>query len=491
MLLAVSLAGVSGCRKSGDVEKSELREAGYQMTAADWFRAAGENDVVALKKFATTGFPVDTRDEAGNTALHAAAAAGAVEVATHLLDRKLPVDVRGADERTPLMAAVLADQTDMVRWLLRQGADPALKDREGFKPLMLAVREGRTGSVVELAPYSRSDLDPALLLAALVGRADAIDALTNYGASVYARMEDGRTPLMVAAENGHEAAVKLLLEIGAGRFTTDPDGRTAADLASAAGHSEIVAMLAREPVMEDFSLDSSKEIATAMDELMDHSGEEPDGSFEIGGTASAKPANKGRVASVSIEGETLSRPLAPTATGGDAVAATTQERPDEGFSMPPLVMRSYREKEVPLSVQSVRGETATLAFGGAAGNPVQVQAGDELPGTSLVVVRVQRRMENSKVNPEGAAEISVVAVRDTKTGQTREWISGIAAGAHDPVALVEDSATGRRYIAAPGQHFTDAEGNRYLVSEVRPNQVVIQEVATGDVRTIRLRGPRG
>ena len=112
----------------------------------------------------------------------------------------------------------------MVRWLLRQGADPRLKDKEGFTPLMLAVREGKSGSVGELASYNREDLDPALLLAALVGRADVIDALTNFGASVYARMEDGRTPLMIAAENGHVDAVKLLLDIGASRFTTDPEG---------------------------------------------------------------------------------------------------------------------------------------------------------------------------------------------------------------------------------------------------------------------------
>ncbi len=132
------------------------------------------------------------------------------------------------------MSAVLAKQTPTVRWLLRQGADPRLKDAEGYSALMLAVREGATGAVAELAPYHRDSLDSAILLAALVGQAEAIDTLTNYGASVYARMEDGRTPLMIAAENGHKNAVELLLDIGASRFSTDAAGRTAADIANEA-----------------------------------------------------------------------------------------------------------------------------------------------------------------------------------------------------------------------------------------------------------------
>ena len=154
-------------------------------------------------------------------------------------------------------------------------------------------------------------------------------------------------------------------------------------------------------------------------------------------------------------------------------------------------MRHFREKDVPLSVKSVQGETATLRFAGAVPREVKVRAGDPIPGSNLVVVRVRRRMEESKVNPDRSVEISVMEVRDGSTGTTREWISGVAAKAHDPVALVEDSATGKRYLASPGQRFTAADGSEYLISDVRPNQIVIQETATGAVQTIPLRGPRG
>ena len=464
------LVSLPSCKRPVETVKSDLSEAGYQLTADDWFRAARGNDVEALKKFASAEFSADTRDGAGDSALHAAAGGGAQRSADFLLHRGLAIDLRGASERTPLMAAVMADQTEMVRWLLRQGADPKLKDKDGFKPLMLAVREGSSGSVGELAAYDRGDLDPAILLAALVGRADVIDALTNFGASVYARMADGRTPLMIAAENGHQEAVGLLLDLGASRFTTDPDGWTAADMATAAGHAEVAALILRDPLPEDLVLESPEEIAETMDAFVDSAVTKS----AVGGPAVPAPQ---RARSIPIQGETLGGPVAA---------------PGNGKSAPPqLVMRSYREKELPVRIRTVQGDTATLVLEGAAPREMKVRTGGKIPGSNLVVLRVQRRMEESKLNPGGTAEISVIEVRDASTGSTREWISGVPANAHDPVALVEDAATGRRYLASPGQRFLGADGSEYSISDVRPNQLVIQQVATGEVQTIPLRGPRG
>ncbi len=467
-VMAVSLVLLPGCKRRGETVKSDLGDAGYKMTTEDWFRASRGNDVAALKKFISGGFAADTREADGDSALHAAAAGGAQGTADYLLKRGLNVDLRGATERTPLMVAVMNDQTAMVRWLLRQGADPKLKDKDGFRPLMLAVREGKPGAVGELAAYDRENLDPALLLAALVGRADVIDALTNFGASVYARMDDGRTPLMIAAENGHSDAVKLLLDLGASRFTTDPDGRTAGDMATAAGHPEIAALIAREPLPADLALDSPTEIASSMDAFVDQA------------VAKSSGTSPKLAASISIEGETLSSPV-----------ASQTSHADEPFPMPPLVMRHYREKEVPVQVRSVQGETATMRIAGATPREVKLRAGDLIPGSSLVIVRVRRRMEDSKVNLGKPAEISVVEVRDGSSGKTREWISGVPSNANDPVALVEDATSGKRYFASPGQRFTGEGGAGYLISDVRPNQMVIKDLASGAVRTIPLRGPRG
>ena len=144
-----------------------------------------------------------------------------------------------------------------------------------------------------------------------------------------------------------------------------------------------------------------------------------------------------------------------------------------------------------LAIREMRPVVAILRIEGIKPREVAVRTGEKLPNSNLMVVRVQRRMEDSKVNPGGQTEISVVALRDAASGATREWIAGVPSLSHDPVGLVEDAATGRRYIASPGQRFTAQDGSDFLVTDVRPNQMVIRDVASGEVRTIPLRGPRG
>jgi hypothetical protein len=490
-LLALTVASVPACKKRGEATASDLSDAGYQLTTDDWFRASVGNDLEAMKKFVSSGFAADTRNAEGDTALHAAAAAGSQNAANYLLNRGISIDIRGRDEQTPLIAAVVANQTAMVRWLLQQGADPQIKDGKGFLPLMVAVREGSAGSVAELAPYSRGSLDPALLLAALEGKTEVIDSLTNYGASVYARMEDGRTPLMLAAENGHEESVKLLMDIGSSRFTTDAEGKTAADLATDAGHAEIAQIIARAPKPEELTLETPEQLGSEMEAFVDAAGaeisEEPAAEISSEPSVSAREISAAdRVPSRSIEGVTLS--VSPPVSENPENPTQETVTPT---NTPPLIMRHYRESEVPVTVKSVEGKVATVRIAGSPAREVKVAEGQTIPGSSLVVIKVQRRIEDSKLTANVPTEVSVVEVRDSQTGSSREWISGVPSSAHDPIALLEDAVTGQRYTATPGQRFTASDGSEFIVSDVRPNQIVLENVADGSVQTIPLRGPRG
>jgi hypothetical protein len=390
--------------------------------------------------------------------------------ADFLLDRKLPVDVSGAAGRTPLMSAVLSGSPAMVRYLLSQKADPLKKDAEGFNPLMLAVRAGRAEMVAELAPYDREKLDDALLVAALEGKAAVIDELTNYGASVYARMDDGRTPLMLAAENGHVEAVEMLIEIGANRFSMDDEGRIAADMAREAGHEQLAMRLAEEPGKDEFGIEEPADLGAEM--LAKVSEAEAGAAGEDAG--SVPVAGQGDAGAETVPAPLDGMVLEPVSKG--ALPAKQ-----------PFVMRAYRQKELPLRVESVTGEVATLRMSG--GGVKQVSQGEAIPGTPLKVVRVERRMQDTK-DQAGQTEVSVVEVEDESSGRRRELVSGLESTAHDPVALVED-AGGKRYVAKAGQKFRGADGSEYVVIDVRPNQMVIENKTAGEVITVPLRGPRG
>jgi hypothetical protein len=194
-----------------------------------------------------------------------------------------------------------------------------------------------------------------------------------------------------------------------------------------------------------------------------------------------------------LAGQTLAAVPASSADPSPAAADPPPDvAPGGGVAAPlPIIMRHYREREIPLEVMTVTADAATLRIGGATPREVSVQAGETMPGSNLVVVQVQRRMTSGKGDDASLTEVSVVELRDPATGATRELIAGVPATAHDPVALVEDAVTGQRYTATPGQRFTGGDGEEYLVNDVSSNQIVIEHPATGRVQTLPLRGPRG
>lgn len=489
------------CRKPKQAATSDLQKAGYSLTTDDAFRASAQNEVEILKQFAKSGYDLSTKNQVGDTLLHASATSGAQEAAEYLLDRGLAIDTPGAKNRTPLMAAVVAGQSDMAAYLLRQGADPRAKDSDGYTPLMLAVREGQAAPVEELAAFNREGLDSALLLAALIGKTETIDTLTNYGASVYARMEDGRTPLMIAAQNGHAEAVNLLLDIGSSRFSTDEQGNTAADFATQAGHPEIAATINNTALASTLTLQSPEEIAaTAAAELPQNPAEPGELNPTLLPEAQGNHPQHPATPILPIEGATIAATTPPAqpriSDPKSPIPPTSQPSalspPPSAPAPSPLIMRGYKETELPIRVQSVSGQTASIQLGSRSqAEPLALSPGQTIPGSQLTVIRVSHRMENSKLNFGEPTEVSVVEVRDQTTGRTREWISGTTATAHDPIAIVEDAASGKRYTATPGQHFTSTDGTTWIVSDVRPNQVIIENTATGQATTIPLHGPKG
>lgn len=502
-MLAGGAMALSACKKApGENSREQVEQAGYEMTREAFFRAAESDDIKAMESMLDGGMALDGTDDAGRTVLHAAAGRGAQQAIDFLLLRGLYLDTPDKQGRTPLMEAVVRSTPETVRYLLRRGADPRARDAEKYKPLMLAVKEGRRELVAELAPYVREDLDDALLAASILGQPGVIDELTNYGASIYARLEDGRTPLMLAAEHGQSDAAEMLLSIGANRLAMDSTGRTAAELAREAGHVDLAARLDGAPQEGDFELQEPAELAAELlegvEQPMAEAGNEAADAET--GEAGADPVGTEIVETsevVELEGAVVGGgPAVPEAGPVASTAAGDQEDDDEAGAdgvkpapALPVVMKTYRQRELPLRVESTTPDAAVVQVVG--GTTHEVAVGEKLPDSNLKVVDIRRKMQSGKEAGGAPLEVSVVEVEDGSTGIRRELVVGLPALAHDPVALVQDATTGRFYVARTGQRFRSSDGEDYLVGDVRPNQVVFENLQTGETLTVPLSGPRG
>jgi ankyrin repeat protein len=144
---------------------------------------------------------------------------------------------------TSLAVAAFSGDVEMIRLLAEQGADPSQKSETGLTPLMIALGVGRDDrissvslddsldaarAVVELG-VDVDETDPdgntALHHAAMFGAEEIVQLLADNGADLYAKNNEGKTPLEVArrdkqtgagpdAKRVRSTAKKLLRELG-------------------------------------------------------------------------------------------------------------------------------------------------------------------------------------------------------------------------------------------------------------------------------------
>jgi hypothetical protein len=334
----------------------------------------------------------------------------------------------------------------------------------------LAVSGGYPRVVEVLAPRAREDLDAALLLAAALGQTEVVDVLNRHGASVYSRMDDGRTALMLAAENGHAETVTLLLDLGANRFAVNTDGQTAAQLAAkgstaaqvagTGGNPAVAAALNAQPASGEVSLPNLNGDPAL-----------------LAARAGAAPAVGTEVAF--LQGARLGR------VAGDGAASHR----DAGKV---LEMRGYRETPLPIALEGVDGARAQVRLLFGHQQELSLAAGDPIPNTPLRVVRVQRKFEASKLNAGRPMDVSVIELEDSATGSRRVVIANHEASAHDPYAVLQEIPAGRLLIAKPGEQFSTADGSTWTVIDVRPTQVIIERAdGAGAPITLPLAGNHG
>lgn len=536
-----------GCADPEKQASKELGAKGYELVQKDLLLAAAAGDIGGIDLFNAAGMDIDEADGAGNTALMRAAGAGQLAAVERLLGLGAdPRKLNGAGRDALLLASGKGFE-EVARMLLARGADPANRDKEGWNALSLAAFNGHPGTVSLLAASATAaELDDALLVASFSGDPSVVNVLLGQGANINARSPESKTPLMIAAESGRLEAVRVLLQNQANPYAVDPENRTAAAIALAAGHED-VSQLIGAPETWGSSPEGERaaaEMADARDALekggveetllegMSLAGE-PERKVAVAGNAPGEaPAAPTGVQAEATSASVPSSIGTPASAGGapvvaravpvepnlgvaSAVAESTGSAPadprrvrEEAKSKPlvalqgstihsrepkkapvkEMVLAAYHEAPLPIVVEGVSGSSASVRRLDLNGALLSVEEGSVIPGTSYRIREVSPRFISSKEGKGRMVDASRVEVEDTASGSTHVLVKDAAGQTSDTYAVLTAPDSRYRYVVKAGDVFrtTDpASGARdYQVLVIRPNAVVIKDLATEEVVTV-------
>jgi ankyrin repeat protein len=212
----------------------------YERTALMWAAENGHSAVGDLLLQAGA----EPKDRLSVELLQAATAGNTDRVAA-LLTAGADVHARDADGKTPLMRATEQGDIPVLSLLLKAGSHLDATNKEGTDALSWAVQQWRMDLVETLtarSPPQATQVETALLQAAVRGEARQVASLIQAGARVDANQSD-KTALHWAGQYGHLAVVQTLLTAGADVNATDAYGTTALMETASAGHTAIVQAL--------------------------------------------------------------------------------------------------------------------------------------------------------------------------------------------------------------------------------------------------------
>jgi ankyrin repeat protein len=440
-----------GCGKSKDQAVQGLATLNLKFSADDFVRSAAQGDGKALPLFLEAGIDLNAPNSEGYTGLMAAAEKGRSDVVKQLLDHRADVNVKGREGLTALMLAGGNDHPDVVKLLLDHKADPSVQDDNGWTAMMKAVYQGNTACVRLLANRSREDVNRGLLLAALMGRKDTLQALFDYGAEVDTRAEDGRTALMMAASKGYNDIVAVLLKAGADPSLTDPSGASAEAMAASKGFSEIASSIQQAPPRAASSGNRVAAVSPA--------------------PSSGSLSDKDLLTRPTPSRDDASQPIA-----GGSVSDNKKSSANEPAAPTPLSSKlsvvEIAESFLPITLVEVQDKTARIQTGN--GETYRVSVGEQLKDLDYKVVDVEARNVNDKDgNPVDA---SAVKLRQLKTGETISLIKGIPAREKGSYVVLRFPNSSETLKVELDQTFTipGEPDHSYKLLDIRPSQVVIR-----------------
>lgn len=228
---------VAGCSQSGDTAAEARCQCGGEVSRMTSSRLSLTG---ADRVGSTLTYFTPHRDHAGRTPLHLAVMRGHVPLVRLLLQRGSLAGAVDHVGRTPLHEAAWHGHSKVAELLLQRGASAVAGSQTGLTPLHWAAALGRTLLVTCLLAAPGSD--PAVKdlrgwtathWAAACGQLPILELLTVGGSL------DLDSALLVSAVAGRASALRLLLALGAKVDALDSTGVTALGLAAGLGHHQV------------------------------------------------------------------------------------------------------------------------------------------------------------------------------------------------------------------------------------------------------------
>lgn len=224
-----------------------------QDEAGRWREAVEHNRVAVIRELLARIENVDLPARRDKTALMAAAAAGAPQLARQLIERGADPHALNTMGGSALIYAAWSGDVEVIRLLLEHDVDLDQQASNGWGALMMAAAKQR---VKALALLCEAGADPnrvdvyfwtPLMRAAYEGHGDVVEALLACpGVDLMALNDRGQTALHLAAIHGDAGIFRVLLAHGAEPGVEDYAGNTPESIAGELRHREILALLAGE-----------------------------------------------------------------------------------------------------------------------------------------------------------------------------------------------------------------------------------------------------
>ena len=371
-----------------------------------------------------------------------AAKAGDEKAVDLFLDAGMDANAATNTGATALLGAAENDATPIIKRLIKNGVAYDQKDKEGWTPLMKAVYGNKIGAIALLAENSKDDLNRGLLLASMLGHTASAQALLKAGAEVDTTSADGSTPLIYARKSGNQDLEKILLEAGAEAVavaTPEPKVATPTERVELIKDLKAMKASAEEAWWKKYGLD----------------------------------LNDPNIFSKDSDGDGF--------PNSEEFLADTS--PIDPSSHPPsaakLTWENYHRESLPYTLDKVENDTALLVDN--AGTPMKTKAGEKVGDWTVMEVRSRKSVDKDGHPYDG----SDLLVTDA-AGQKLRLVPGIKAPANSSYATVKLPFSEEVQHLRAGEEFTlPNDGKRkYVVLDLREDQVVIKELTTGQTFTI-------